>query len=327
MVGGKDKLVIFDKILVPLDGSALAERVLPHLVELQSAFGSEVILLRVLDPSSQSTPAGAVDPVEWQIRKAEADTYLEGVASRLNQVGLSVSAVVREGKAAETTVEFCAENKIPLILLSSHGESGLTGWNVSSVVQKIILRARTSVLIVRAYESVPAGLGELHYERILIPLDGSQRAEGVLPVAAALAKANDAEVMAVRVVRKPEMPSRTPLTDEDRQLIDKLVDRNRAEASNYLADIKARFDGRLETRLVISDDVSGSIYDLVDQVEADLVMMSAHGYTGKSRWPYGGLVISFIAYGNTPLFILQDLPRERIEPTEAELAAREVGGR
>jgi hypothetical protein len=73
--------------------------------------------------------------------------------------------------------------------------------------------------------------------------------------------------------------------------------------------------------------VSGSIYDLVDQVEADLVMMSAHGYTGKSRWPYGGLVISFIAYGNTPLFILQDLPRERIEPTEAELAAREVGGR
>ena len=80
-----------------------------------------------------------------------------------------------------------------LIILSSHGQSGLSEWNVSSVVQKIVLRARTSIMIVRAYQRIPPETAGLRYRRILVPLDGSQRAECVLPVAVTLARSHEAK--------------------------------------------------------------------------------------------------------------------------------------
>jgi nucleotide-binding universal stress UspA family protein len=73
--------------------------------------------------------------------------------------------------------------------------------------------------------------------------------------------------------------------------------------------------------------VVSSLHTQVEQEQADLLILSAHGYGGETRWPYGSVVISFIAYGTTPLLVLQDLPQERIEPSPAEIAAKERGGR
>jgi nucleotide-binding universal stress UspA family protein len=318
---------MFQRILVPLDGSSLAECVLPHILTIGKSFEAAITFLRVLDPVGAVTRPRPVDPLDWQIRKAEAETYLHSLAERFQGSGLPIDVEVREGKAAESVIEYARSCGADLILLSSHGQSGISGWNISSVVQKIILRAQISVMIVRAYQPAVPEIEQMHYQRIILPLDGSQRAESVLLAAGTLARRQDAILIAAHVVNQPAMPRRTQPAQEDIDLANQLVERNRVEAGNYLQDLQSRLDARVETRLLIHDSASAALHALVEQEKADLVILSAHGYTGGTRWPYGSLVISFISYGSTPLLIVQDIPRDRIEPTLAEQVAQERGGR
>ncbi|MFO7623949.1 MAG: universal stress protein [Anaerolineales bacterium] len=318
---------MFSPILVPLDGSSLAESVLPHVKALAQLNDSQVILVRVLDQYEGCDDSESVDPLDWQIRKVEAWTYLEQVATRLVESGLQVQIEILEGNAAERIVEYVQLNDISLIVLSSHGQSGLTGWNVSSVVQKVILRARISMMIVRAYVPQSTPLDDIRYYRILVPLDGSQRAESVLPHATAMARSQDTQVLLTHVVRRPEMPRRTPLPVEDIELIERITERNRAEAEKYLAELKSRLDINIETRLLIDPSVTSALHELIEKEQIDIVYMTAHGFTGDTRRPYGSTVVSFIAYGTTPLLIFQDLRKDRILLTQAELAAKERGGR
>jgi nucleotide-binding universal stress UspA family protein len=267
----------------------------------------------------------AVDPLNWRIRKAEAESYLGDLALRLQKAGLTAEKQILEGPAAERIVEFSRKNNVPLIMLSSHGQSGLSGWNVSSVVQKIILRAHTSIMIVRAYQPASADVTGLRYRRLLVPVDGSQRAEFILPVAATLARAHEAETLLAHVVRRPEIPRQTPPTDEDVELADRLVERNQTEAVRYLNQLRSRLSGEVQVRVVVSDHVAATLHELVDQEKIDLVLLTAHGYSSLTRWPYGSVVSSFITYGSTSLLIVQDLPQDKIEATEAEVAAERNG--
>jgi len=284
-------------------------------------------LLRVIDVGAIDDRAQMVDPLDWQFRKAEAESYLQTRADELQRTGLNVKVELREGKAAENVVDYAQDSGVELIILSSHGQSGLSGWNVSGAVQKIIQRARTSVMIVRAYQPAYPEIDSLRYQRIMVPLDGSQRAEAVLPVANNLARLHEAEILAVHVVRQPEIPRRTPPTPEDIELVQRITERNRVEAEHYFEELDNRIDARLETRLMVGDSVPGLLESVVEEENVDLVLLSAHGYTGESRWPYGSTVISFIAYGIAPLLIVQDLPRDQLEPSQAEMAAKEYGGR
>jgi nucleotide-binding universal stress UspA family protein len=313
---------MFNKILVPLDRSSLAECVLPHVVAIAGAFESQVTLLHVMDSAPR-----AVDPLDWQIRKAEAENYMHDLALRLQKASLPTERYLMEGQAAERIVEFAHHHQANLILLSSHGQSGLSGWNVSSVVQKIVLRACTSIMVVRAYQPVTPELTDLRYRRLLVPLDGSQRAECVLPQAATLARAHQAQIMLAYIVQRPEMPRRTPPTRQDIELADQVVERNRTEAIEYLEQCKSRLPGEVQTRVLVSEHVFSTLHELADQERIDLVFLSAHGYSGQTRWLYGSLVISFIVYGATPLLIVQDVPADSIQPTPAEVAAKKYGRR
>jgi len=316
---------MFNRILVPMDRSPLAECVLPHTVAVARAFESRLTLANVMESPHRANWLRPVDPLNWRIRKAETESYLDGLARRLQQAGLPVEKQILEGPAADRIVEFSHKNDIPLIMLSSHGQSGLSGWNVSSVVQKIILRARTSIMIVRAYQPASADVTGLRYRRLLVPMDGSQRAECIMPVVATLARAHEAQIMLAHVVRRPEMPRRTPPSDEDVELADRIVERNRAEAVQYLDQLRSRLAGDVQARILIGDHVAATLHELVDQEKIDLVLLTAHGYSALTRWPYGSVVSSFITYGATPLLVVQDLPSEKIEPTKAEVAARRNG--
>lgn len=318
---------MFDKILIPLDGSPLAETVLPHVVALARIYNAKIHLLRVLDPQADHLLAGSSDPLEWQITKAEAKNYLRSITNRLQEVDLLAEFHIMEGSAAESVIEFGTDQDINLIVLSSHGQSGISGWNVSSVVQKIILRARTSIMIVRAYHPTQSEMSDLHYRRILMPLDGSRRAESVLPVVDKLTYGQDAVLIVTHVVRKPEMPRLIQLSQEDIELAEKVTQRNRMEAARYLEQVKSRVDAKIETRLIVDDKVVAPLYELIEQEKVDLVVLSAHGYSGGTKWPYGSTVISFIAYGTTPLLIYQDLSKDEMEGTLVEAIARDAGSR
>jgi len=318
---------MFKRILLPLDSSILAECVLPHLVAIARICDPEVQLLRVSEPFGVTARLRLIDPVDWQIRKAEAASYLSGIAERLQSAGLRVSTNLYDGRPAEQIIEVAHSWDADLILMSSHGQSGISPWNVSSVVQQVILRAHRSLMIIRAYQPVTTELTGLYYHKIFLPLDGSQRAEMPLALAESLAHAHGSEILAAHVVRQPELPRRTSASQEDLLLVNQLTERNRAEALNYLEDLRSRINLTIQTKLEVSPNISRTLHQIADENEVDLTILSAHGYSGDTCWPYGSVGLGFIVYGSTPLLILQDLPTNRIEPTRAELAARETGGR
>ncbi len=317
---------MIEHILVPLDGSSLAECVLPHVVAVARACGSRVTLLQVLERPATSGPVRFVDPLRWYMSEAEARAYLDGWASRLREAGLRVHSALLEGQAAERIIEFARAEAASLIILSSHGRSGLSGWNVSSIVQKIILRAYVSAMLVRAYQPASTELIGLRYQRLLLPLDGSQRAECALPLATHLARFHRAELLLAHVVSRPPMPRRLTVAQEDIELADRIAERNRIEALRYLEQLRPQQDVDVRTRLLVGDHVAAILHDLVEQESVDLVVLSAHGYSGGTRWPYGSMAVNFIGYGTTPLLIVQDLSPDEVERTRAEMLARERKG-
>ena len=128
------------------------------------------------------------------------------------------------------------------------------------------------------------------------------------------------------VTLKPSLMRRAPPPPEDIDLVNQLTERNRLEASRYLHQLQSQFSLEVSTQVLISDNVTTSLHDLVKQERVDLVMLCAHGHTGSVRWPYGNVALSFIAYGTVPLLILQDVTESEAERTEAELASREHKG-
>lgn len=303
---------MFDKILVPLDRSLLAECVLPHAIALARALDAQLLLLHVLTLPEQQARLRAVDPLEWQLRRAEAESYLQDVCVRMVEAGVQCETLVMNGDAAEQIVDCARDNAIGLVLIASHGQSGLSDWNVSSVVQKVIVRASASLMIVRAVQPTQADIATLRYQRVLAPLDSSARAECVLPLAIGLARIPETQVLLVHVVQRPPMPRRTPPSREDSELADRIVERNRVEAEQYLDVVRSQLPPiAVETRLLVSDNAAHSLCELANQEHVDLVLLSAHGYSGDMRWPYGSVVASFVAYGSSSLLIFRDAPGEQ----------------
>ena len=263
---------MFKRILVPLDSSKLAECVLPHLVAISRICEPEVLLMRVSEPFGVTARLRLIDPVDWQIRKAEAVSYLSGIAECLQNAGLRVSTHLYDGNPAEQIIEVAHSWNADLILMSSHGQSGISPWNVSSVVQQVILLAHRSLMIIRAYQPLTADLTGLRYRRIFLPLDGSQRAEMPLALAESLARAHGSEILAVHVVRQPELPRRTSASPEDLLLVNQLTERNRAEAFKYLEELKSRVDANIQTRLDVSPSISRSLHQVADEDDIDLTI-------------------------------------------------------
>lgn len=222
---------MFNHILVPLDGSLLAERSIPHAEQFARVFGGKITLLQVLDPSPFHERQSAVEPLNWQIRKAEADMYLQGTAAKIRESGITVDHTIREGCAPENIVDFAQSENFDLVVMSSHGSSGLSRWSISSVVSKVLDKIYLPVLLVRAFEDVGGGIpvsgnesstanaperqaegpsyasGDIVsplvvsdqtyspflYRRILVPVDSSRRAECALPAATTLARGEQGE--------------------------------------------------------------------------------------------------------------------------------------
>lgn len=319
---------MFDSILVPLDGSQLAECVLPHAAAFARCFDAEITLLRILEKNQTGVTAQLFDLLNWQIQKTKASLYLEEIKGRFKESNIRVRATVMEGLVTEGITEYAQNEGMKLIILSSHGRHGLTQWGISSITQKIILSAPTSVLIVRAHQqnipSVELSTIPL-YQHTLVPLDGSQRAEHVLPIITKLAHVHKPKIHLVHVVHPPEMARQMPPASEDIDLSNRVVARNREEAGHYLEQVKSRsnFHGiTVQTHLVTSDHTATALYQVVEQEHIDMVILNAHGYSGKHQWPYGSVVNNFILYGKVSLLIVQDLPaKQELKPLE--LSSRE----
>jgi nucleotide-binding universal stress UspA family protein len=292
---------MLNTVLVPLDGSRLAECVLPHAVAIAKAFDARAILLNILEQPSESLRMPKADPLDWYLKKTEADTYLSVVKTRLEECDLAVEKRLIEGRAAEQIVELAHTNIADLLILSSHD---------GSIIQQILQRIRTSTLIIRTNQPNTAQISDLRYRRLLVPLDGSRRAGATLTLATALAQAHQAELLLVHVVKKPEMARHMPLTVEDEELMNRFVERNQEEGTNYLEYLQAHLPTNVQTHLLVSDNVAATIQSFSEQERIDLLVLGAHGYSGEAKWSYGGVTNRFITNGTIPLLIVQDSPYE-----------------
>jgi nucleotide-binding universal stress UspA family protein len=319
---------MFQHMLVPLDGSSLSESALPYAVAVARAFNAPVTLLHVLEQPATAHLSQTVDPLDWQIQKTEADLYLSRIRADLEKLGLQTESAVLEGRVADRIVEYAQTNDVDLIILSSHGQTGSGNWNIGSVTQKILQKTPTSTLLTRARNTNQAAVdepGQFRFLRLLVPLDGSRRAEYPLLIATTLAQANEAQVLLLHIVSRPEMARRTPLTHEDVDLINRILERNQEEGRRYLEDLQSHLPANVQTRLLVSDNVATSLHDLIEQEDIDLLVLSAHGYSGTPRWLYGSITSRFITEGNVPLLIVQDLPSSTPEPPQSDVATRRPG--
>lgn len=321
---------MINHILVPLDGSTLAECVLPHISAIAPVTHARVTLLHVLQQTRNGGGIPAVDPVEWHLQKQNAEKYLEETANRLSEAGiLGVEAEVLEGSPAGSVIDFARSNNVDLIALSTHGHSGLSGWNVSSVVQKILLRSHKSTLLVRAYLPSPARVTKIRYRRLFVGMDCSARSEFVLPLAINLAQFYKSQLILETVIERPLIIKRMPVTQETAELSRLIVEKNQQAALHYFEQLLAQFSTqglKINTHISIGDNAIAVLHDMAEESNSDMVLLVAHGETGERRWPYGSVTTSFIAYGNTPLLIMQDLPSSEIHQTRAEQAVRESQG-
>ncbi len=167
---------MYQKVMVPLDGSALAECVLPHVEAfLQSGVVKTVVFIRVVEPMPLMLYGESVEtfPVSGQgeyfadkgefwdkvedDRKAAAAEYLDKVTSNLQQYGTQIQKEVLAGRVADTLVNYADNNNVDLALIATHGRSGVSRWIMGSVADRLLHSSRSPVLIVRAESCAPAG--------------------------------------------------------------------------------------------------------------------------------------------------------------------------
>jgi nucleotide-binding universal stress UspA family protein len=297
------------------------------VVAIAPVTNARVTLIHVLEHPDNRNGNSPIDPMGWHMQKQELQAYLEKTVERLQNSGLETSQVLLEGKAAENIIDYARSNDVDLIALSTHGRTGLSGWNVSSVVQKILLRSYRSILLARA----DAGTAddEIKYKRVFIASDGSARAEFMLPIAISLAQYHHAEVVLGTVVQKPQIIQRMPLSEKDTKLINQLADNNQKVAARYHEQLTTQLSLKglsARSSVAVAEHAVSALHDMVDELKADIVILVAHGESGERRWPYGSIATSFIAHGNTPLMIMQDLSEHDVLPTHAEQAVYEARG-
>ena len=143
---------MYRKILVPLDGSELAERVVPHVQELAKCTGAQVVLLRVANVPVLAYSTGDVGLANSARENVESEaySYLEGIKARLGNAGVSVVLELGGGNVAETIVDCAANDGVDLIAMSTHGRGGLARLMLGSVADRVIRTSTVPVLLVHS---------------------------------------------------------------------------------------------------------------------------------------------------------------------------------
>jgi len=269
---------MFEKILIPLDGSKFAEQVFPPVVELAMAFDSEIILVEVCEP--EETEFGQACRLYINNEAEKLKTSLEGSATK-------VRTTVLEGKASEQILSYAEKSDINLIMISSHGRSGIAPWSLGGTASKVLHKVGVPLIIVRAKENSEESTKVKLFSHILIPLDGSEKSEVILPYVTELTKKLDSEVTLLQVIETGRHVHTIgglgyiPYKDRDVNLV-------KTNAQRYLDGVSAKFAGTKATveAEVQVGDAAREIIKLAVKKDFSLIAMSSHGRAGIEAWAH-----------------------------------------
>jgi nucleotide-binding universal stress UspA family protein len=303
-------------VLVPLDGSALAERVISHAQALAEAMGYGMKLLRVVQPPHYIDPIGAglaAAPAIWESWAEEpdrAEKYLESVAEHLAESGLAVCHEAVEGKPALRILEKAqADEGIALIAMTTHGRSGLNKWLFGSVAETVLHSSPVPLLLLRSTDGDrDVDLTPAKYGRIVVPLDGSVFAEWALEWAEPVAAAMSAKLLLLAVV---EMPFDVTIHDckpGSKPTWEAAPWETEAHIlTEYLSDLALRLRARrfeVETQVVYGEPPL-EIVRASNGSEKCLVVMSTHGRGGLSGLFMGSVARRVSQSATAPLLLVR----------------------
>jgi nucleotide-binding universal stress UspA family protein len=309
---------MYKRILVPLDGSELAELALPYAEELAEKLDSEVILLNVrssgedpANPELRTYLSKTVAIVEQNMKKS--GEAVPGQKIKVASAIIGSSGLITH--AAEEIVDYVEKEKISLITMATHGRTGIKRWALGSTADKVVRAAKCPILLVRAHISVPR---KIKIDKLLVPLDGSRLSETVLPHIESLAAKLKSKVILLHVVVPPyhfypvaEMAGyysgsaiiRVPYSDKELEPL-------KEGAKEYLRGISDKITqmGIPASYQTWVGPAADEIIELADEMGVDLVAMSTCGESGFTRWEHGSIATKVLHAGNKPLLLIREHP-------------------
>ncbi|MGQ9573156.1 MAG: universal stress protein [Dehalococcoidia bacterium] len=300
---------MFEKILVPLDGSPLAQAILPYVMAIAKGFHSHVVLFHVaetgLDLESPEQKTYAEETME-RIRSL-AESYLVGVADEFRKEGIAVEAKVVKGRAAAQIVEHAERENVDLIAMSTRGRSGLARLVMGSGIDKILRACEQPVLLVRPRDEGATGEVAGRFSKIIVPLDGSDAAEAALPYAEELAKTLGLEVILIQVIGIETTVQFGPATPNSWPVPSDILQRLDVVASGYLTGLAKQLKERgLTVQWEVLRGAPGPrIVDFAKDIPDSLVVMTTHGRSGLRRWVMGSVADEVVRQQGEPVLVIR----------------------
>jgi nucleotide-binding universal stress UspA family protein len=297
---------MYSKIVVPLDGSATAEAVLPYVEALAVGFKTSVELLSAFDIGAMAAHISdeKMHHLDTMIANEEKNRigYLEQTAKRFSRFPTERKVV--RGKPEDVILETASKEGDTLIAMATHGRSGTDRWLLGSVAEKVLRGTTHPLFLVRA--AVAQRISERVIDSIVVPLDGSPLAEKILPTVANWARVLDIEVTLIRAFEFPTAAyygSEDALPDYDAFSQDA-----RRHAAEYL---KAKEDAlvaegvRTVSILTLQGTAADEIIGYARTTTRGLVAMSTHGRSGVRRWMLGSVTEKVVRHGTEPVLIVR----------------------
>jgi nucleotide-binding universal stress UspA family protein len=291
-----------DRILIPLDGSELAEAILPQVQRLLLRTGSEVLLL-------QTVPYPPDFHIALPTILEDAHRYIRRKTFELVNSGVRARGLVEQGLAAGTILEVAARESVSLVAMSTHGRTGLSRWAFGSVAEKVLRAGPAPLLLLRSFRPGPGKalsrgrLQELPFRNILVPVDGREASLSVLSTVLEIARPIDAHVTLLCVHEPSPYEGRWDSADQP------------AAAAQELLSA-ACIPVRTEVR---KGDPALEILRAADDLSADLIAMATHGRSGPSRWVLGSVTEKVLHGATVPMLVA------RRKGEGAEESARHAG--
>lgn len=335
---------MFQRILVPLDGSQRAERAIPAAARLAHASHGSIVFIRVVDPPGEigvyGVEAGVSQaPTALERHLADAATYLNTVRDTYADAlsGIPVEIDVEAGHASSGIVTVARLEQVDVIVMCSHGETGLKQWAIRHVAQRAVRHSPVPVLVLNEQGAILPDLDLSRPFRVLIPLDGSACAEEALEPAAHLIMglALPAGQVHIHLLGVVDVPSANGHIRGQSYLDREIQKQARSEAEIYLRSIAQRVRKTLlpdrqpfvTSSVCIDTDVAGTILREVEQSiddqgthAYDVLVMATHGRGGIRRVLLGSVTEHLLGYTMLPLFVVH--PHAGATLPQATLMAR-----
>ena len=286
---------MYSKILIPLDGSKIAEAVLPYSKFLAESLDLPVQLVHATEPKTAAPSAQSNREMEYL--KGAAASYFGSV---------NAECVVKSGAAAEIILDTASAEAGTLIAMATHGQSGGQRWLLGQVAQKVLQAAKNPLILIRPNEATMSK-SEVRFRTLIVPLDGSHLAERVLPHVVGLATQLQAEVVLMRTYTLPTAGyfMAAGIAQPD---MGALGEKMKQEVGGYLevkgAELKAQGIAKISSHIVAGHGPEEIIEFARGHADA-LIALASHGRSGFGRWVLGSVAERVVSYAGTPVLVIR----------------------